>query len=219
MPVAATPAPTMEQLLRYPTQAAPVEARDVGAQLQLQAPSTPVSAPNRLVPIADSHPQSVFREKDPDKFFEAIMPPSSAVSAPEDPKPAELDTSPTQSMPWVSPAPSIYSPAPSSPLPPSPPPAQLTQVPIGVSKSEQLPFKIPGGGDYIRLMNNCGEWETWLAVKRNVSRPAKIIDQVTGYKLNPKADSVVIQHGELQKSVDVRKHRYGHPGGENKKAV
>ena len=113
MPAAATPAPTMEQLLRYPTQAAPVEARDVGAQLQLQAPSTPVSAPNRLVPIADSHPQSVFREKDPAKFFEAIMPPSLAVSAPEDPKPAELDTSPTQSMPWVSPAPSIYSPAPS----------------------------------------------------------------------------------------------------------
>jgi len=68
-------------------------------------------------------------------------------------------------------------------------------------------------------MSNYGEWETWLAVKRNVSRPAKIIGQITGYKLNPKADSVVIQHGELQKSVDVRKHRYGHPGGENEKAV
>jgi len=94
MPVAATPAPTTEQLSRYPTQAAPVETRDVGAQLQLQAPSTPVSAPNRLVPIADSHPQSVFSERDPVKFFEAIKPPSSAVSAPEDPKLAELGISP-----------------------------------------------------------------------------------------------------------------------------
>ena len=110
MPVAATPAPTTEQLSKYQTQAAPVapvEARDAGAQLQLQAPSTPVSGPNSLVPIADSHPQSVFGEKDPARFFEALMPPSSAVSAPEDPELAGLDISPAQSEPWFLPAPSI----------------------------------------------------------------------------------------------------------------
>ena len=37
----------------------------LAAVLQLQAPSTPVSAPKHLVPIADSHPQSVFGEKRP----------------------------------------------------------------------------------------------------------------------------------------------------------
>jgi hypothetical protein len=68
-------------------------------------------------------------------------------------------------------------------------------------------------------MNKSGEWETWLAVKRNVSKPAKIIDQVTGHKLNPKVESVVIRHGELEKSIDVRKPCYGYPSGENKKAV
>ena len=174
------PAPTIEQLSRYnsryPTQAAPVEARDVGAQLQLQAPSTPVSAPKRLAPIADSHPESVFGEKDPARFFEAIMPPSPAVPAPEDSKPAESDMSPIQGMPWFSPAPSIHSPAPPSPLPPSPPQAQPTQVPVGVSKSEQLPFKVPAGGDYIQLKNWDGEWETWLVQAPNVSATDPLSD-------------------------------------------
>ena len=45
-----TPVPTSEQLSKYPSQAAPVETQDVVAQLQQQAPSTPVSTPNRLVP-------------------------------------------------------------------------------------------------------------------------------------------------------------------------
>jgi len=34
-----------------------------------------------------------------------------------------------------------------------------------------------------------------------------------------KKDRAAIIAGDEKKSVDVRKHRYGHPGGENKKAV
>ena len=218
MPAAAIPAPTTEQLSRYPIQAAPVEARDVGAQLQLQAPSTPVSAPKRLAPIADSHPESVFGEKDPARFFEAIMPPSPAVPAPEDSKPAESDMSPIQGMPWFSPAPSIHSPAPPSSLPPSPPQAQPTQVPVGVSKSEQLPFKVPAGGDYIQLKNWDGEWETWLVQAPNVSATEQMFDPLTGCKLKKKEKAAIIA-GDEKKSLDVRKRRYGHPGGKNEKAV
>lgn len=45
-----------------------------------------------------------------------------------------------------------------------------------------------------------------------------ITDPVTKYVLKPK-DKAAIIHGELTKSLDVRQHRYGYPGGENKNAV
>jgi len=45
-----------------------------------------------------------------------------------------------------------------------------------------------------------------------------LTDPLAGYKLKKKERAAVIA-GDEKKSVDVRKHRHGHPGGENKKAV